>query len=151
MIIRDMTGADKKIFLKMSENFYHSDAVLHDFSARITEQNLEGALSGSPYVRCLMLEETAGTPSGYAVIAHSWSSEAGGPMIILEELYLEPAARGQGLAAKFFDWFFEEYKGWAAGYRLEVAPKNADVLGLYEKYGYEKLAYIQMLRPAKRS
>ena len=64
MIIRDMTGADKKIFLKMSENFYHSDAVLHDFSARITEQNLEGALSGSPYVRCLMLEETAGTPSG---------------------------------------------------------------------------------------
>ena len=93
----------------------------------------------------LMLEDQDGA-AGYIIIAHSWSTEAGGPMIILEELYLIPGARGKGYAGEFFRWFFEEYRDRAAGYRLEVAPKNSDVIPLYEKFGYENLEYIQLMK-----
>ncbi len=145
MIIRNMSADDKEIFLKMSEVFYRSDAALHGFNRELQEKNLSGALSGSPYVRCLIFE-AEGRTAGYSIIAHSWSSEAGGPMIILEELYLVPEARGKGLAGEFFRWFFHEYEDRAAGYRLEVAPKNSDVMSLYRKYGYETLEYIQMIK-----
>lgn len=145
MIIRDMTLDDKEIFLKMSADFYTSDAALHDFDRETQEKNLAGAIAGSPYVRCLMLEDQDGA-AGYIIIAHSWSTEAGGPMIILEELYLIPEARGKGYAGEFFRWFFEEYRDRAAGYRLEVAPKNSDVIPLYEKFGYENLEYIQLMK-----
>ena len=48
MIIRDMTLDDKEIFLKMSADFYTSDAALHDFDRETQERNLAGAIAGSP-------------------------------------------------------------------------------------------------------
>ena len=48
MIIRDMTLDDKEIFLKMSADFYTSDAALHDFDRETQEKNLAGAIAGSP-------------------------------------------------------------------------------------------------------
>ncbi len=149
MIIRNMISSDKDVFLDMSQDFYNSEATLHGFQKKLQAQNLEAFLDGSPYVRCLMLESespSGAAPAGYALIAHSWSTEAGGPMIILEELYFIREARGKGGAKRFFQWFFEEYKDRAAGFRLEVAPDNAYVMDIYRKYGYEDLDYIQMIK-----
>lgn len=150
MVIRNMLSQDRDVFLSMSQDFYQSDAALHGFDKCTQEKNLKAFLDGSPYVRCLLFEEEkTAAPIGYGVIAHSWSTEYGGPMIILEELYFIPGARGQGGARAFFQWFFKEYKERAAGYRLEVAPKNSYVMDIYRKYGYEPLEYIQMLKENK--
>ncbi len=146
MIIRNMSADDKDNFLSMSEIFYGSEAALHDFDSAAQERNFEASLSGALPVRCLMLEEADGTILGYAVVCRSWSSELGGPMILAEELYLKPEARGRGLAGEYFRWLFQEYEGQAAGFRLEVAPANARVTELYKKQGFEPLEYIQMIK-----
>lgn len=145
MIIRNMVQNDKKEFLAMSQDFYNSEATLHGFCKERQERNLDSFLNGSPYIRCLAFE-AAKKAIGYALIAHSWSTECGGPMIILEELYFIPQARKKGGAKQFFQWFFEEYKSQACGYRLEVAPDNAYVMDIYRKYGYEPLEYLQMIK-----
>ncbi len=146
MIIRNMTAKDKDNFLSMSEIFYDSEAALHGFDRTAQERNFEATLKGTLPVRCLMLEEENGTALGYGVVCHSWSSELGGPMILAEELYLKPEARGRGLANEYFRWLFKEYEGRAAGFRLEVAPENAWVMEIYKKHGFEPLEYIQMIK-----
>lgn len=145
MIIREMTLNDKDTFLAMSQDFYNSEATLHGFCPEFQEQNLDSFLQGSPYIRCLIFESEEKI-TGYALIAHSWSTEYGGPMIILEELYFIPEARHKGGSGQFFEWFFKEYRSRAAGYRLEVAPDNAYVMDIYRKYGYEPLEYLQMMK-----
>ena len=143
MIIRNMSAKDKNNFLSMSEIFYSSEAALHGFDR---ERNFEASLTGALPVRCLMLEEEDGTCLGYGIVCHSWSSELGGPMILAEELYLKPEARGRGLASGYFRWLFQEYEGRAAGFRLEVAPENAWVMDIYKKHGFGPLEYIQMIK-----
>lgn len=146
MIIRNMSAKDKNNFLSMSEIFYSSEAALHDFDRAAQERNFEASLTGTLPVRCLALEDEDGACLGYAIVCHSWSSELGGPMILAEELYLKPEARGRGLAHEFFRWLFNEYEGRAAGFRLEVAPENAWVMEIYKKHGFEPLGYHQMIR-----
>ena len=146
MIIRNMSAKDKNNFLSISEIFYSSEAALHGFDRAAQERNLEASLTGALPVRCLMLEEEDGTCLGYGIVCHSWSSELGGPMILAEELYLKPEARGRGLASGYFRWLFQEYEGRAAGFRLEVAPENAWVMDIYKKHGFGPLEYIQMIK-----
>lgn len=146
MIIRNMTPKDKDYFLSMSEIFYSSEAALHEFDRAAQENNFNASLKGGFPVRCLALEEENGPLLGYAIVCHSWSSELGGPMILAEELYLKPEARGLGLANEFFRWLFKEYEGRAAGFRLEVAPENAWVMEIYKKHGFTPLEYFQMIK-----
>lgn len=146
MIIRDMTLQDRENFLAMVRDFYDSGAALHGFREEIPGKNLNAFLSGNPYLRCLMLESSDGITAGYALLSLSWTTEYGGPLVILEELYLCPDMRGRGLAGAFFRWLFTQYDTDAAAYRLEVAPGNAQVMDIYRKYGYETLEYIQMIR-----
>ena len=146
MIIRNMSAKDKNNFLSMSEIFYSSEAALHGFDRAAQERNFEASLTGALPVRGLVLEEEDGTCLGYGIVCHSWSSELGGPMILAEELYLKPEARGRGLASGYFRWLFQEYEGRAAGFRLEVAPENAWVMDIYKKHGFGPLEYIQMIK-----
>lgn len=146
MIIRNMSAKDKDNFLSMSDIFYSSEAALHGFDRSIQERNFTASLNNSPSIRCLMFEDECGTILGYAIICHSWSTELGGPILLVEELYLKPQYRGHGHAREFFQWLFNEYEEKAVGFRLEVAPANAQVMEVYSKYGFKPLEYLQMIR-----
>jgi ribosomal protein S18 acetylase RimI-like enzyme len=46
----------------------------------------------------LLARDTAGSPSGFATLLFTWSTTGGGRSAVLEDLYVTPQARRQGLA-----------------------------------------------------
>lgn len=144
MLIRDFTPNDKQAVLGMAEAFYDSPGVLHripiEHFAAVYDEMCNG---GSSRLRGLVLQ-VEGQPAGYCQLAFSYSVEAGGPVVQVEEVYILEEYRGIGLGSDLFGFLREEYGG-SARLRLEVAPGNTRAVQLYERLGFERLPYIQMI------
>ena len=107
------------------------------------------ALTQPDLVRGVLFENDAEIV-GYALLAFSYSNEAGGLVVWLEELYILEDARGHGLGTAFFRFLAKEY-GDACLLRLEVTPNNLHAIHLYEKLGFTPLRYLQMARDVSLS
>ena len=70
-------------------------------------------------------------------------AEAGGVSVTVEEIYIEPEHRNQGLGTQFFEYLKANVP--AARYRIEVEPDNEKAKALYRRMGFEVLPYIQMV------
>jgi len=146
-MFRDFENRDRGAFLEMAEAFYASGATLHSVSRRHFERTFDEILRGSPYARGIMIEED-GRAVGYALLARTWSNEAGGTAVWVEEIYILEAFRGRGIGRKLFEFLESEYPD-AARFRLEVHESNARAMALYRRLGYEELKYVQMVRERK--
>lgn len=141
-MIREMTKADRELFLKMTKAFYTSDAVLHDIPDTYRESTWAELMRSRDYAEGYIFEHR-GEPVGYALLAKTFSQEAGGMVVWVEELYVLPEYRSKGLGREFFD-FLKERKN-VSRVRLEVEPENERAVKLYEKMGFEVLPYMQMI------
>lgn len=75
---------------------------------------------------------------GYAILIFFWSNEFGGNFINIDELYLKPESRNQGLGTSFFE-VLKKYKiKDKVGFQLEVNPKNKKAIKIYKKLGFLK-------------
>lgn len=84
------------------------------------------------------LLEVDGEVVGYCLLVPYFSNEFGGDIVWLDELYLRPERRGQGLADAFLDHLHRELAP-AAGWvrvELEVHDGNTRARRLYERHGY---------------
>jgi GNAT superfamily N-acetyltransferase len=83
--------------------------------------------------------EIEGRVSGYALLVSFWSNEIGGEIVVLDELYVEPAHRGQGLATQLIDELAAKRGPWPKPWRaiaLEVTPANNRAMKLYQRLGF---------------
>ncbi|NQZ02044.1 MAG: GNAT family N-acetyltransferase [Bdellovibrionales bacterium] len=60
------------------------------------EDLLRDGFSDKPYFNCLMAEHE-GVVRGFALYFYNWSTWEGRPSLYLEDLFVEPEARGSGL------------------------------------------------------
>ena len=82
---------------------------------------------------------------GFALLALTYSNEAGGIVVWLEEIYVKPEHRCKGITGEFFKFIEKEYAD-AARIRLETEPDNERAVRLYERNGFTKLGYSQMYK-----
>ena len=120
-MIRPLKETDKEAYLRMTAAFYQSDAVLSPIQKENMERTFSLLMEGSPFAEGYALEQY-GVMQGYALLAITWSQEAGGKTVWLEEFYVTEAARGKGLGQDFRN-------GGAALYVYAVA-------GIYQAYGF---------------
>ncbi len=73
---------------------------------------------------------------GYAVLINFWSNECGGNVLIIDELYVAPPCRGQGIGADFVRHLIDNEWNEAVAVRLEVTPWNTRARRLYERLGF---------------
>lgn len=144
-MIREFTPKDREIFLTLADEFYHSPAVLHTIPTENYAKTFDAVLTNSPYVDAFLLEQD-GKPAGYAQISFSHSTESGGTVAWLEELYVRPEFQGKGLGSEVFKFVDEYYAGRISRIRIEVEPDNEGALRLYRRLGYSELPYYQMFR-----
>lgn len=80
-------------------------------------------------------------PLGHLVLTWAFSLEFGGRFVLLDELYLDPSARGRGEGRRAMEFAiaWARVKG-AKALRLEVARENPRARALYEKTGLESQA-----------
>lgn len=72
----------------------------HEVSA--TEDVLRLNLFGPKHYAECLLAEVDSRPAGFALFFHNFSTFIGKPGLYLEDLYIDPAFRGQGLGSRFF-------------------------------------------------
>ena len=144
-MIREFTSQDRKLYVEMPSEFYHSPAVLHPVPDAFFERTADEALGSDAYAQIYMLE-CDGEPAGYGLTAKTFSQEAGGYVIWLEELYIREQFRSRGLGSEFFAYVEKKYAGQVARFRLEVEEDNVRAISLYKRLGYEVLDYTQMIK-----
>ena len=144
MYIRSIEPRDRDFFLSRNAAFYRSSACDHAIPPQNAERTFELLLHGTPYADCLIAEDESGAPCAYMLLALTWSNEAGGLCVWLEELMVNESMRGKGIGSKMIAAVHEKYNS-AARYRLEVTAENPRAAALYRLLGFEDLPYRQMI------
>ena len=143
-VVRDLLADDKEVFLSMVNSFYSSTAVAHNVDPQNFEITFNAALDKSPFMRALIIEDDC-NPVGYALLSFTHSNEAGGLVVLIEELYIGEVCRGKGLGSKAIEFIEQEYPS-AKRFRLEVRKENKKAMDLYYRHGYKLLGYEQMVK-----
>lgn len=144
-MIRDFIKEDKEELMKLAEAFYNSPAVDHPIPISHFSHCFDEIINGNPFVRGLTILH-AGEILGYCQLSFTYSSEADGMVVLIEELYIKPKFQGLGVGKQVFDLIESEYAGKAKRYRLECEDENLNAMKLYTRLGYKKLNYVQMIK-----
>lgn len=144
-MIRKLLPSDREIYLELSRQFYSSDAVDHCVPIAFIETAFDEMLKPDGVLQGYVFEQQ-GEVVGYFQTAKTFSAEAGGRVLWLEEAYLLPNARGNGLGTKMLE-FIKNYcaENGYARIRLEVSPNDGRAKQLYLRTGFKPLDYEQLV------
>ena len=141
-MIRRITRNDRETYLRMAHDFYHSEAVLHPVPDAHFVRAFDEMMRSEDYLVGLIFEQD-GEAAGYALLVKTYSQEAGGPAVWIDELYVLPQFRSRGLGRAFFAGLQQIIP--AARYRLEIEPDNLRAEKLYRSMGFDVLGYKQLV------
>jgi len=85
-----------------------------------------------------------GRALGYAILIWFWSNEYGGLLGVVDEIWVEPEARGLGIGSGFLK-ALQRSRDDLVGLDLEVSPENTHARGWYARRGFVPIRN-QMLR-----
>ncbi len=144
MTYRPIARADRAEYLAMAHDFYASEAVLHAVPDSHFEETFAELMRSDVYAQAYILE-TNGQTIGYALLAKSFSQEAGGVVLWIEELYIKPPYRACGYGSRFLREFLGSLPPQVKRVRLEAERENDRAVRLYESLGFTFLDYDQMV------
>lgn len=121
--------------IAMVRDFYVEDSI--PYQPDLVEPGLQAVLGNPSLGAVLLLSSDELAEVGYITLGWCFSVEQGGRFVLLDELYLAPAARGRGWGRQAL----AVARDWAAGQgaaviRLEVNHHNAKAKRLYLSAGY---------------
>lgn len=127
----------------MINEFYSLPAVLHKIPKSNIQATLAELASDSPHAKAFLLEH-GGKTAGYCLLAQTYSNEAGGKALWVEEIYVRAEFQGKGLGGEMLDFIISHAKGKYKRIRLEISENNAGARRLYRQKGFKPLEYSQM-------
>jgi len=96
--IRPVTANDVPLLLALIHELAQYERLAHEVET--TEDSLRDALFGARSVAEALIAEIDGRPVGYAIFFRNFSSFTGRPGIYLEDVYVQPVSRGQGVGKR---------------------------------------------------
>lgn len=141
--------SDESALLAMMRTFYAGERLPFDEARarRILDELTDPNSYGFLHVM-----QVEGRPAGYLLSTWGYSAEHGGPYLLVDELYVEPAHRGRGLgrAALEFAAALAREHG-ATVVKLEVSDHNPEAARLYLGQGFtdEKRRVLVRRLPAE--
>lgn len=141
-MFRKIIESDREKYIEMAKAFYASPAVLHNVPCEHFEKTFDEMMRSEVYALGYIIEDK-GKTAGYALLSKTFSQEAGGITVWIEEIYILPEFREKGLGSAFLEFVKNEIP--AARYRLETEPENERAKVLYKRNGFEKLDYEQFV------
>ncbi|HLV34188.1 MAG TPA: GNAT family N-acetyltransferase [Spirillospora sp.] len=139
--------SDIETMLELIREFYAYDR--HEYDEAVVRPALRLLLENEVYGRAWLVK-VAGQTAGYIVVTYGFALESGGRDLLIDEIYLREAYRGQGIGTKMIEFlkaFCHEQgigKLW-----LEVDDHNDAALTFYQRVGFvpESSLFMQMTIP----
>ena len=134
--LRPMEAPDREDVIRMMRGFYASEAVHSNGSEEVFSNDVDACVSDCPFASGYVFTREDGSICGYSMLAHSFSTEYGRPVIWIEDLFLEEDERGKGLGVMLFDMVKEKYPDL---YMLSNTFKRIRFLRKFHFMGYSLL------------
>jgi len=134
ILVREASAADVPLILSFIRELAEYERLTHEVVA--TEDGLRETLFGEhPYAEVLIAEHD-GSPAGFALFFHNYSTFLARPGIYLEDLFVRPPFRGAGIGKELLVRLARLARSRGCG-RLEwwVLDWNEPSIGFYEKLG----------------
>jgi ribosomal protein S18 acetylase RimI-like enzyme len=144
-MVRKVQQSDRDNYIMLIEEFYNSDGVAHKIPSKNFRITFDKIIDSGIYADGYIFEYD-GNPVGYALTAKTYSNEAGGIVIWIEEVYVKEEFRSKGLGKEFFDFIENEFDGKMKRMRLEVREDNIRAIKLYEQLGFKRFGYVPMVK-----
>jgi GNAT superfamily N-acetyltransferase len=132
--VREASAADVPTILSFIRELAGYERLSHEVV--VTEETLRENLFGErPYAEVLIAERD-GSPAGFALFFHNFSTFLGRPGIYLEDLYVKPGLRGSGIGKELLARLARLAIERGCG-RLEwwVLDWNEPSIGFYKELG----------------
>ena len=142
-MFRKISAKDKNEYLSMAKEFYSSPAVSHNIPDQFIEKTFEELMKSDTYADCIIFEDNENV-LGYCLLAKTFSQEAGGYVIWIEEIFIKEKYRSNGVGKKFFEYLKENYT--FSRLRLETEKSNNKAIKLYKSLGFQELEYLQFIK-----
>ena len=142
-MIRKCVPEDREDYIRFSTEFYNSSAVDKPVPREHFEQGFDEMMRSDVYVQGYMLVFD-GNNVGYCVTMKTYSVEAGGITIWIDELFVLEEYRSKGLGRELFKYIEENGDKKLRRIRLEVELENGRAISLYKKMGFEPAPYDGM-------
>ena len=142
-MIRKFVSEDREDYIRFSTEFYNSSAVDKPVPKEHFEQGFDEMMRSDVYVQGYMLV-CDGNNVGYCVTMKTYSVEAGGITIWIDELFVLEEYRSKGLGRELFKYIEENGDKKLRRIRLEVELENGRAISLYKKMGFEPAPYDGM-------
>lgn len=142
-MIRKFVPEDREDYIRFSTEFYNSSAVDKPAPREHFEQGFDEMMRSDVYVQGYMLV-CDGNNVGYCVTMKTYSVEAGGITIWIDELFVLEEYRSKGLGRELFKYIEENGDKKLRRIRLEVELENGRAISLYKKMGFEPAPYDGM-------
>jgi GNAT superfamily N-acetyltransferase len=132
--IRRATSADVPLILELIRGLAAYEQLAHE--VRATDVGLHEALFGEAPGAEVLIAEADGTPAGFALFFHNFSTFLGQRGLYLEDLFVRPEFRGAGIGRRLLAELAALAVSRQCG-RLEwsVLDWNASAIGFYRSLG----------------
>ena len=142
--------ADVPQILKFIRELARFERLDHEVIA--TEADLHAALFGERPFAEVLLARLDGTPAGFALFFHNFSTFTGRPGIYLEDLYVTPQARGRGIGRRLLQHLARvAVERQCARVDWAVLDWNANAIAFYRSLGAQPLEDWRVFRLAGAS
>ncbi len=132
--LRPAAPADASLIAALIRELAEYEKLLHECHA--TAENIRESLFGHhPQAECVMAE-LHGTAVGFALFFHNYSTFLARPGLYLEDLFVRPAARGQGVGKALLAHLAQLARQRGCGrFEWSVLDWNASAIAFYESLG----------------
>lgn len=138
LTIRPAIEADCGIILEFIQELAEFEKLSHQVVA--TEATLKATLFTPDAKAEVIIAENAGQPVGFALYFYSYSTFLSQPGLYLEDLYVRPTARGQGIGQTMLSYLAKIAKDNNCGrFEWTVLDWNEKAISLYRRMGAEPM------------
>jgi GNAT superfamily N-acetyltransferase len=127
-------GEDLPALLDMMRDYYAHDRI--PFDQGVARAALENLLEDRSLGRVFLIR-AGGEVAGYLILTFDFGVESGGREVFIDELYLRPSSRGQGLGRAALGFIETTARSWgmrAIHLGVEVANRRAQEV--YRRFGF---------------
>jgi GNAT superfamily N-acetyltransferase len=143
--LRFAVRADVPEILRLIRALAEYEKLSHEVVA--TEAALAQTLFGAKPAAEVLLAEQGGRAVGFALFFQNYSTFLGKPGIYLEDLFVEPAQRGNGLGRQLLSAVAKLAVERGCGrFEWAVLDWNAPAIGFYEKLGAKPMKDWKVMR-----